>query len=114
MIRISGINFPPNKTIFIALTYVFGIGYTQANKILTKINIPLSKKCKDLTDVEVIKLRSFISKIYQTEGTLKKLCALSIKRHVEIGSIRGRRHRVGLPVRGQRTRTNAKTRKKRR
>jgi small subunit ribosomal protein S13 len=111
MVRISGVDLPRNKRIDIGLTYIFGLGRTSANKILADAGISPSTRSIDLKDDEVTKLRSIIDNQYQTEGELKRVYSLNIKRLTEIGSAAGRRHRVGLPVRGQRTRTNARTRK---
>ena len=111
MVRISGVDLPRSKRVDIGLTYIFGIGNTSSKTILLKTNILPSTRCSDLTDEQVLKLRSEIDENYQTEGNLRRLYSLNIKRLTEIGSAAGRRHRVGLPVRGQRTRTNARTRK---
>ena len=111
MVRISGVDLPRNKRIDIGLTYIFGLGPTSASKILDEAGILPSTRSIDLKDDEVTKLRSIIDNQYQTEGELKRVYSLNIKRLTEIGSAAGRRHRVGLPVRGQRTRTNARTRK---
>jgi small subunit ribosomal protein S13 len=111
MVRISGVDLPRNKRIDIGLTYIFGIGSTSASKILGQANILPNTPSIDLKDDEITKLRSIIDDQYQTEGELKRVYSLNIKRLTEIGSSAGRRHRVGLPVRGQRTRTNARTRK---
>ena len=111
MARISGVDLPRNKRIEIGLTYIFGIGRTNAAKILSEANVSPDIRCSDLKDSEVTKLRSIIDDSYQTEGDLRRVYSLNIKRHAEIGSAAGLRHRVGLPVRGQRTRTNARTRK---
>jgi small subunit ribosomal protein S13 len=111
MVRISGVDLPRNKRIDIGLTYIFGIGNTSAKKILLATNILPSTRCNDLNDDQVLKLRAEIDDKYQTEGDLRRTYSLNIKRLTEIGSAAGRRHRVGLPVRGQRTRTNARTRK---
>jgi small subunit ribosomal protein S13 len=111
MVRISGVDLPRNKRIDIGLTYIFGIGPTSASKILGQANILPNTRSIDLKDDEITKLRSIIDDQYQTEGELKRVYSLNIKRLTEIGSSAGRRHRVGLPVRGQRTRTNARTRK---
>ena len=111
MVRISGVDLPRNKRIDIGLTYIFGLGPTSASKILDEAGISPSTRSIDLKDDEVTKLRSIIDNQYQTEGELKRVYSLNIKRLTEIGSSAGRRHRVGLPVRGQRTRTNARTRK---
>lgn len=111
MVRISGIDLPSSKRIEIALTYIFGIGKTSASKILEKAEISPDTRCNNLEDEEVTKLRVIIDEDYQTEGDLRRLYSLNIKRLTEVGSAAGRRHRVNLPVRGQRTRTNARTRK---
>jgi len=111
MARISGVDLPRNKRIDIGLTYVFGIGNTSAAKIVEKANVSPSTRCNDLTDEEITTIRAIIDEDYQTEGDLRRGTALNIKRLTEIGSAKGRRHRVGLPVRGQRTKTNARTRK---
>jgi small subunit ribosomal protein S13 len=111
MARISGVDLPRNKRIEIGLTYVFGIGNTSANQIIKAANVSPSTKCNDLTDEEITRIRAIIDEEYQTEGDLRRLCSQNIKMLTEIGSAKGRRHRVGLPVRGQRTRTNARTRK---
>jgi small subunit ribosomal protein S13 len=111
MARISGIDLPRNKRIEIGLTYVFGIGNTSAKQIVKAANVSPDTRCNDLTDEEITSIRAIIDEQYQTEGDLRRFCSLNIKRLTEIGSAKGRRHRVGLPVRGQRTRTNARTRK---
>jgi len=111
MVRISGVDLPRNKRVQIGLTSIFGIGYTSADKILIEAGISPDIRCSDLTDEQIASLRSIIDENYQTEGDLRRLCSLNIKRLTEIGSATGRRHRVNLPVRGQRTRTNARTRK---
>ena len=111
MARISGVDLPRNKQIEIGLTYVFGIGNTSAKQIVKTANVSPSTKCNDLTDEEVTRIRAVIDEDYQTEGDLRRVISQNVKRLTEIGSAKGRRHRVGLPVRGQRTRTNARTRK---
>ena len=111
MARISGVDLPRNKRIEIGLTYVFGIGNTSATQIVNVANVSPSTKCSDLTDEEVTRIRAVIDENYQTEGDLRRAYSQNVKRLTEIGSAKGRRHRVGLPVRGQRTRTNARTRK---
>ena len=111
MARISGVDLPRNKRIEIGLTYVFGIGNTSATKIVRAANVSPSTKCSDLTDEEITRIRAIIDEDYQTEGDLRRSYSQNIKRLTDIGSATGRRHRVGLPVRGQRTRTNARTRK---
>jgi small subunit ribosomal protein S13 len=111
MARISGVDLPRNKRIDIGLTYVFGIGKTSANQIVEAANVSSSTRCSDLTDEEITRIRAIIDENYQTEGDLRRVYSQNVKRLTEIGSAKGRRHRVGLPVRGQRTRTNARTRK---
>ena len=111
MARISGVDLPRNKRVEIGLTYVFGIGNTSANQIVKAANVSPSTRCNDLTDEEVTTIRAIIDQDYQTEGDLRRVYSQNIKRLTEIGSATGRRHRVGLPVRGQRTKTNARTRK---
>ena len=111
MARISGIDLPRNKRIDIGLTYVFGIGNTSANQIVQEAKVSPSTRCGDLNDEEITRIRAIIDSDYQTEGDLRRVYSQNIKRLTEIGSAKGRRHRVGLPVRGQRTRTNARTRK---
>ena len=111
MARISGVDLPKEKRIEIGLTYIYGIGRSSANKILAKTGINPDTRVKDLTDDEIAKLREVIDKEYKVEGDLRRYVALDIKRLIEIGSYRGLRHRKGLPVRGQRTKTNARTRK---
>ena len=111
MVRISGVDLPRNKRIEVGLTYIFGIGITSARAILANTNVSPDTRCIDLTHEEVNSLRTVIDEQYQTEGDLRRVYSLNIKRLTEIGSAAGRRHRVGLPVRGQRTRTNARTRK---
>ena len=111
MARISGVDLPRNKRVEIGLTYVFGIGNTSANQIVKTANVSPSTRCSDLTDEEITRIRAIIDEDYQTEGDLRRSISQNVKRLTEIGSAKGRRHRVGLPVRGQRTRTNARTRK---
>jgi small subunit ribosomal protein S13 len=111
MARISGVDLPRNKRIEIGLTYVFGIGKTSANQIVKTANVSPDTRCGNLTDDEITRIRSIIDEDYQTEGDLRRVISQNLKRLTEIGSAKGRRHRVGLPVRGQRTRTNARTRK---
>ena len=111
MARIAGVDIPNSKRIEIALTYIYGIGVTSANDILAKTGINPDTRSKDLTDEEVAKLRDEIEKNYTVEGDLRRDVSLNIKRLVEINCYRGIRHRKGLPVRGQRTKTNARTRK---
>jgi len=111
MARIAGVDLPREKRVEIALTYIYGIGRPSANKILQETGINPDTRVKDLTEDEVNKLRECIDKNYIVEGDLRRNVALSIKRLMEIGCYRGLRHRRGLPVRGQRTKTNARTRK---
>ena len=111
MARIAGVDIPNNKRVEIALTYIYGIGRKSANDILAKTGINPDTRAKDLTDDEVAKLRDEIQENYKVEGDLRRDVALDIKRMVEINCYRGIRHRKGLPVRGQRTKTNARTRK---
>ena len=111
MARIAGIDLPREKRVEIGLTYVFGIGRSSAAKILEETGINPDTRVKDLTEEEVNKLRDVIDKDYTVEGDLRRKVSLDIKRLVEIGCYRGVRHRKGLPVRGQRTKTNARTRK---
>ena len=111
MARIAGVDIPNNKRVEIALTYIYGIGRKSANDILAKTGVDPDKRAKDLTEEEVAKLRDEIENSYVVEGDLRRDVALNIKRMVEINCYRGIRHRKGLPVRGQRTKTNARTRK---
>ena len=111
MARIAGVDLPKDKRIEIGLTYVYGIGRTSAKKILEMTGINPDTRVKDLTDEEEAKLREAIDKGYMVEGDLRRSVALDIKRLTEIGCYRGQRHRRGLPVRGQRSKTNARTRK---
>ena len=111
MARIAGIDLPREKRVEIGLTYVFGIGRSSAAKILEETGINPDTRVKDLTEEEVNKLREVIDKEYTVEGDLRRRVSLDIKRLVEIGCYRGVRHRKGLPVRGQRTKNNARTRK---
>lgn len=111
MARISGIDLPKDKRIEIALTYVYGIGRTSATKILEKTGINPDTRVKNLTEEDEAKLRECIDTDYTVEGDLRRRVALDVKRLIEIGSYRGTRHRRGLPVRGQRSKTNARTRK---
>ena len=111
MARIAGIDLPREKRIEIALTYIYGIGRTSATKILAEAGINPDVRVKDLTEEDEIKLSKVIADNYTVEGDLRREVAMDIKRLVEIGSYRGMRHRKGLPVRGQRTKTNARTRK---
>lgn len=111
MARISGVDIPNNKRAEIALTYIFGIGRKSATDICKKANVDPARKAGDLTDDEIGKLRRAIESGYQVEGDLRAQVGMNIKRLVDIGCYRGLRHRKGLPVRGQRTKTNARTRK---
>lgn len=111
MARFAGVDLPQNKRVEISLTYIYGIGKTLSNKILDKTGIDKNKRTKDLTDGEVNKLRDEIEKNHQVEGDLRRVEGLNVKRLTEINCYRGIRHRKGLPVRGQRTRTNARTRR---
>ena len=111
MARIAGVDLPKDKRVEIGLTYVFGIGRTSAKKILEETGIDPNTRVKNLTDAEETALRECINKSYMVEGDLRRTVALDIKRLTEIGSYRGLRHRRGLPVRGQRSKTNARTRK---
>ena len=111
MARIAGVDIPNNKRVEIALTYIYGIGRKSANDILAQTGINPDTRAKDLTEDEVAKLRDVIENSYTVEGDLRREVALNIKRMVEINCYRGIRHRKGLPVRGQRTKTNARTRK---
>jgi small subunit ribosomal protein S13 len=111
MARIAGVNLPTQKRLEVGLTYIYGIGPSTARKICTQLELDPDEKVRDLTDEEVTRLRSFIDGDLQVEGDLRRDRAQAIKRLTEIGSYRGIRHRRGLPVRGQRTKTNARTRK---
>jgi small subunit ribosomal protein S13 len=110
MARIAGINLPPQQHAEIGLTAIYGIGRARARVILDAVNVPYAKKVKELTDAELERIRDAISKV-AVEGDLRREIQLSIKRLIDLGCYRGVRHRKGLPVRGQRTRTNARTRK---
>ena len=109
--RIAGVNIPDNKCTQIALTYIYGIGQSRARKILAQVKVDLSKKVVDLTDEEANQIRKVVQDEGRVEGDLRKEVQLNIKRLMDIGCYRGLRHRRGLPVRGQRTHTNARTRK---
>jgi small subunit ribosomal protein S13 len=111
MARIAGIDLPKNKRVEIGLTYIYGIGQKTATKILNETGVNPDTRVKDLTEDDVAKLREYIDKNITVEGDLRREVSLNIKRLVEIGCYRGIRHRKGLPVRGQRTKTNARTRK---
>jgi small subunit ribosomal protein S13 len=111
MARIEGVDLPRNKRIEIGLTYIYGIGLPRAHEILARTTVNADTRVKDLTDAEVAQLRDYIGQNFKVEGDLRREVQLNIKRLIEIGSYRGLRHRRNLPVRGQRTRTNARTRK---
>ncbi len=111
MARIAGVNIPTNKRVIISLTYIHGIGATSAVKIANKLGIDHARRVQDLTDAEVLQIRETIDAEYQVEGDLRRDTAMNIKRLMDLACYRGLRHRKGLPVRGQRTHTNARTRK---
>jgi small subunit ribosomal protein S13 len=111
MARIAGVDIPRDKRVVIALTYIYGIGRSTAEKILAETGIDPNTRVRDLTETEETKLRDYIDKNIKVEGDLRREVSLNIKRLIEIGAYRGLRHRRGLPVRGQRTKTNARTRK---
>jgi small subunit ribosomal protein S13 len=111
MPRVAGVDIPANKQVWVSLQYIYGIGPNNSSKILTQAGITPETKVKDLTEAEVNKLREIIDKQYRVEGELRKEINFNVKRLTEIGSYRGLRHRHGLPVRGQRTRTNARTKR---
>ena len=111
MARISGVNIPTQKRVVIALTYIFGIGSTSSQEILTKAGIDFDTRVKDLSDDDVAKIRGVIDESYNVEGDLRREVIMNIKRLTDLGCYRGLRHRKGLPVRGQRSKTNARTRK---
>jgi small subunit ribosomal protein S13 len=111
MARIEGVDLPRNKRVEVGLRYLFGVGPTRSNKILAATRVNPDTRIKDLTEAEVTAIREFISKNYKVEGDLRREQQMNIKRLIEIGSYRGLRHRRNLPVRGQRTRTNSRTRK---
>ena len=111
MARLVGVDLPRNKRIEIALTYIYGIGLTLSREILAKTGINPDTRVRDLTEEEVAKIRETLDQDYKVEGDLRREESLNIKRLIEIGSYRGRRHRMGLPVRGQNTKNNARTRK---
>ncbi len=111
MARIAGVNIPTNKRVVIALQYIHGIGSTKAREIIQKVNIPDSRRVNELSDSEVLQIREAIDRDYMVEGDLRREVAMNIKRLMDLGCYRGLRHRRGLPVRGQRTHTNARTRK---
>jgi small subunit ribosomal protein S13 len=109
--RIAGVNIPTQKRVEIGLTYIFGIGDRKAKEICAKVGIPMERRVHQLTDDEVLRIREVIDREYQVEGDLRRETAMNIKRLMDLGCYRGLRHRKGLPVHGQRTHTNARTRK---
>jgi small subunit ribosomal protein S13 len=109
--RIAGVNIPTQKRVIIALTYITGIGPAKAKEIVGKVGIPTDRRVNQLTDAEVVKIREVIDQGYTVEGDLRRQTAMNIKRLMDLGCYRGLRHRKGLPVHGQRTHTNARTRK---
>jgi small subunit ribosomal protein S13 len=109
--RIAGVNLPTNKRVIVALTYIHGIGPTSAKKIADKLGIDHARRVQDLSDAEVLQIRETIDADFQVEGDLRRDTAMNIKRLMDLACYRGLRHRKGLPVRGQRTHTNARTRK---
>ncbi len=111
MARIAGVNIPTNKRVEIALTYIYGIGRTKAKEICERLGLPPERRVHELSDAEVIRIRELIDSDYQVEGDLRREVAMNIKRLMDLATYRGLRHRKGLPVRGQRTHTNARTRK---
>lgn len=111
MARIAGVNIPTNKQVGISLTYIFGIGRTKALEILTTAGVPANRRVNEMSDADVAKVREIIDRDYLVEGDLRRTTAMNIKRLMDLGLYRGIRHRRGLPVRGQRTHTNARTRK---
>lgn len=111
MARIAGVNIPTQKRVLIALTYIYGIGSFKAKEIMQKVGIDESKRVNELSDQEILKIREVIDRDYRVEGDLRREISMNIKRLMDLGCYRGLRHRKGLPVRGQRTHTNARTRK---
>ena len=111
MARLAGVDIPRDKRVVIALTYIYGVGPNRSKDILAATEISPDIRVKDLNDEQLVALRDYIEGNYETEGDLRRTVAADIRRKIEIGSYQGRRHRMGLPVRGQRTRTNARTRK---
>ena len=111
MARIAGVNVPMNKLVVIGLTYIYGIGRKTAGDICKKLDIPANKRVSELTDEETLKIRELIDSTYHVEGDLRRDVSMNIKRLLDLGCYRGLRHRKGLPVRGQRTHTNSRTRK---
>ena len=111
MARIAGVNIPTNKRVIVALQYIHGIGPAKAREIMDKVSIPDARRVNELSDAEVLQIRETIDRDYMVEGDLRRDVAMNIKRLMDLGCYRGLRHRRGLPVRGQRTHTNARTRK---
>ncbi len=111
MARIAGVNIPTGKRVVVALTYIHGIGQTSSQKICDLVGVPSERRVSDLTDDELARIRETIDQDYQVEGDLRREVAMNVKRLMDLGCYRGIRHRRGLPVRGQRTHTNARTRK---
>ena len=111
MARIAGVDLPRNKRVEIGLTYIYGIGLSRSIEILTELSINPNTKINELNDEQIVSIRNILNNKYQIEGDLKRLESMNIKRLMEISSYRGRRHRNGLPLRGQRTRTNARTKR---
>ena len=111
MARIAGVNIPTNKIVEVGLTYIYGIGNKFSQQICTALNIPKSKRVNELTDEQILKIREYIDENFTVEGDLRRETSLNIKRLIDLASYRGSRHRKKLPVRGQRTRCNARTRK---
>ena len=111
MARIAGVNIPTTKRVVIGLTYIFGIGPKKAQDICTKLGIPAERRVNEMSDDEILKVRELIDRDFRVEGDLRRELAMNVKRLMDLGCYRGLRHRRGLPVRGQRTHTNARTRK---
>lgn len=111
MARIAGVNIPTQKRVVIALTYIHGIGPKMAQEIIEKVGIPAEKRVQQLSDADIVRIREIIDRDYRVEGDLRREVAINIKRLMDLGCYRGLRHRKGLPVRGQRTHTNSRTRK---
>lgn len=111
MARIAGVNIPTQKRVEVALTYIFGIGETKAKEICGKVGIPAERRVQELSDDDVVRIREVIDREYRVEGDLRREMAMNVKRLMDLGCYRGLRHRKGLPVHGQRTHTNARTRK---
>ena len=111
MARIAGVNIPSQKRVEIGLTYIHGIGRTKAREICKKVGIPEARRVHEMTDDEIVRIRELIDREYTVEGDLRRIVAMNIKRLMDLACYRGLRHRKGLPVRGQRTHTNARTRK---